>query len=79
MKKVILLGKVALSFLFAYVLANWWFASAWSEKYWSWLNNLLGGHKPGLASDIELVSALAIALVCSFGLVFLLLRSNRTE
>lgn len=79
MKKVILLGKVALSFLLAYVLAHLWFASAWSEKYWTWLNNLLGGHKPGMASDIELISALAVVLVCSFGLVFLLLGSNRTE
>ena len=79
MKKVILLGKVGLSLLLTYVLAHLWFASVWSEKYWTWLNNLLGGGRPGLASDIELVSALAIALVCSFGLVFLLLRSTRTE
>lgn len=50
-----------------YLIVWWWLGTAWSERYWTWLNRLLGGQMPGLASDVELISVLLFALFASVG------------
>lgn len=71
MKRLVFFTKVIASLVMAYFLASWWNSSAWSERYWTWINHVLGGQRPGLASDLELISTLSISLAVACALVFL--------
>lgn len=54
-----------------YVQMRLWFASDWSEADWAWINaRLSDGANPGLASDIELITALACTFTMSLALVW---------
>jgi len=65
-------GTVVL--LMTYGLVRLWLGSAGSERFWTWLNaRLSGGTDPGLASDAELVIAVAAALGLSAGAWWVLL------
>lgn len=63
--------------LLTYLITRWWLGTPWSELTWTWLNQRLGGQRPGLASDIELIAVLACALAVSVGIVMLLVRALR--
>ena len=60
--------------LLTYLITRWWLGSPWSERYWTWLNHQFGGQNLGLASDVELVTILLLALVASIGLVAAMFR-----
>lgn len=62
-------AEALLVLLATYFITRWWFGTAWSERYWTWLNGKFGGQNPGLASDIELVTILLLALVISIGVL----------
>lgn len=48
-------------------LTRLWLRSVWSERSWTWLNEVLSeGRDPALASDVELVLALLVACATSF-------------
>lgn len=54
-----------------YVQMRLWLASDWSEAAWTWINaRLSDGANPGLASDIELIAALAGSFVVSLAVVW---------
>ena len=76
MNKLRLPIKILLTLLLSCLLTGGWFASPFSERYWTWLNNLLGGQQPGLASDIELITTLLVSSVFSTLLVFSLIRKR---
>lgn len=71
MKYAIYLFKAFLVLLLTYALTRWWLGTAWSERYWTWLNNQFGGQRLGLASDVELITALILALLISVGVTVL--------
>lgn len=71
MRKFVIITKVFISLTLAYFFANLWNSSIWSERYWTWINHLLRGQRPGLASDLELISALLVSLAAAFSLVFI--------
>lgn len=62
-------AQALLVLLATYFITRWWLGTAWSERYWTWLNGKFGGQNPGLASDVELVTILLLALVVSIGVV----------
>ena len=62
-------AQALLVLLATYFITRWWLGTAWSERYWTWLNGKVGGQNPGLASDVELVTILLLALVVSIGVV----------
>ncbi|TVT49628.1 MAG: hypothetical protein FHP94_06760 [Denitromonas halophila] len=54
-----------------YVQMRLWLASDWSESTWSWINaRLSDGADPGLASDVELIAALACTFTVSLAVVW---------
>ena len=55
MKYVKYLAETILVLLSTYLITRWWLGTAWSERYWTWLNGMFGGQNIGLASDVELV------------------------
>ncbi len=72
MKYAIYLIKTFLVLALTYVITRWWLGTGWSERYWTWLNSKFGGQNLGLASDVELVTVLILALLISIGVVMLL-------
>jgi hypothetical protein len=74
MKYVKYAAETAVILCSTYLIVWWWLGTAWSERYWTWLNRLLGGQIPGLASDVELVSVLLLALLASTGATFWVFR-----
>lgn len=75
MKYASRLLKVFLVLLLTYFITRWWLATAWSERYWTWLNSLFGGQKLGLASDVELVTVLMLSVLFS---VFVVILASKT-
>lgn len=65
--------KIFLALFITYLLTSWWLSTWWSERYWTWLN-IKFGQNFGLASDVEIVTALLVALLISIGTVMLLFR-----
>jgi len=57
-------------FAATYALTHLWFDSLisipFSERLWTFYNDLLGGERPGIASDMELLTVLAIAIGISY-------------
>lgn len=51
-----------------YLLTKWWLGSWWSERTWTWLNQMFG-QDTGLASDVELLLVLACAFSLSFAAI----------
>lgn len=69
---------VAFVLLLAYFFARVWFASAWSEHFWTWLNDALSaGVDPGLASDAEMIIVLLLAPILAVGISLLLVQIGR--
>ena len=60
-----------------FFLTQWWMKTIWSERYWTWLNQLLGGQRLDLASDIELLTVLIFAACISCGLLYLVVKVFR--
>jgi hypothetical protein len=60
-----------------FFLTQWWMGTVWSERYWTWLNNLFGGQRLGLASDVELVTILIFAASVSSGFLYFATRASR--
>jgi hypothetical protein len=60
-----------------FFLTQWWMRTIWSERYWTWLNQLLGGQRLGLASDIELVTVLIVAASVSSAFLYLVVKIFR--
>lgn len=71
MKYTLRIAKASMALLLGYFILTAWFASSWSERYWSWLNEAFGGQQLGLASDVEFVTALIAAFGLSFGFIYL--------
>lgn len=56
-----------------YIFTRLWLGSAWSEHFWTWLNNQLSaGFNPGLTSDLELIVVLIGAFALSVSLVLMM-------
>jgi len=70
MKYAIYIIKIFLVLFITYLITNWWLSTWWSERYWTWLN-IKFGQNFGLASDVEIVTALIVALLISIGFVTL--------
>lgn len=51
--------------LSTYIITRWWLSTAPSERYWTWLNHQFGEQNIGLASDVELITVLLLALLVS--------------
>jgi len=61
--------------LLTYLFARLWLRSSESERFWTWLNSLLAnGSNPGLTSDVELITVLAVALTGAVIVVYLSLK-----
>jgi hypothetical protein len=69
MKHVKYTAGTALVLLSTYSITRWWLGTAWSERYWTWLNHQFGGQSLGLASDVELITVMLLALLTSVGAV----------
>jgi hypothetical protein len=55
--------------LFTYAWYNTFFLIAFSESLWSLFNSILGGDKPGGASDLEFLTVLIGSSVLFYGLM----------
>lgn len=77
MKYTSRLVKVTVVLFSTYLLTQWWMGTVWSERYWTWLNNLFGGQRLGLASDVELVTILIFAASVSSGFLYFATRASR--
>lgn len=75
MRYAIYIVKTFLVLLLTHSITRWWLGTAWSERYWTWLNKKFGGQNLGLASDVELVTVLVLVLLISIGTVILIFRS----
>ncbi|MCE2744782.1 MAG: hypothetical protein LW710_02610 [Burkholderiales bacterium] len=71
----LLKGTVVL--IVTFLLTQWWMGTIWSERYWTWLNHLLGGQRLGLASDVELVTVLIFAASVSSGFLYFVVKVFR--
>jgi len=61
--------------LLTYLFTRLWLRSSESERFWTWLNSLLAnGADPGLTSDVELITVLAVALAGAVIVVYLSLK-----
>ncbi len=70
MKFIPLFFKSFVVLFLTFIMTKWWLGTAWSERYWTWLNHLLGGQRLGLAADVELVTILMLALAISIGFFY---------
>jgi len=73
MKYVTYIIKIFLALFITYLITSWWLNTWWSERYWTWLN-IRFGQNFGLASDVEIVTVLIVALLISIGSVMLVFR-----
>lgn len=74
MKVLRITARFAAVLLLTYLFTRLWLQSSGSERLWTWLNSrLTEGADPGLASDIELLIALAGALTGAIVVVYSLL------
>lgn len=75
MKALQVTARLMAVLLLTYFFAQLWLRSWGSERFWTWLNSLISdGTNPGLASDIELLIVLAVALAAAVVVVLCSLR-----
>ncbi len=59
--------RIALCLGLTYFFARTWFASAWSEAAWTWLNaRIRRGQDPSFVSDLELIVVVATSVLLAW-------------